>query len=161
MGISSFDKYEHHGAGYLKKIFQLLRHYSANPIEDHLKLWDMEIFNYLIGNTDNHIKNLSLIYGENLKSIRLAPAYDMISTTIYESSTRDMSVSVDGIYRIDDIKRASFQREAENIGFGTGMAMKRFDSLAESFESALKKALISFPSAGLILRLHRRALNGL
>ena len=45
------------------------------------------MFNYLIGNTDNHIKNLSLLYSEDLKSIRLAPAYDIVSTVIYKSST--------------------------------------------------------------------------
>lgn len=140
MGISSSHKYEHYGEGYLKKSFRLLRHYSANPMEDQLKLWDIEIFNYLIGNTDNHLKNLSLVYGKNLKSIRLAPAYDIISTTVYESSIRDMSVSVAGVYNIDDIKRSSFQREAENIGLGAGIAMKRFDYLAEEFERALKKA---------------------
>ena len=81
LGISSAHKYEHNQAGYLKKAFQILQYHSADPIADQKKLWDMEIFHYLIGNTDNHIKNLSLVYGKNLGGIRLAPAYDIVSTT--------------------------------------------------------------------------------
>ena len=82
-----------------------LWNYSSIPIEDQLKLWDICVFNYLIGNTDNHIKNLSLLYGEDLKTIRLAPAYDIVSTMIYESSTENMALSIDGKYNIYDIKR--------------------------------------------------------
>lgn len=70
----------------------------------------------------------------------MAPAYDMISTTIYESSTRDMSISIAGKYGIDDIKRDSFEKEAEEAGLGTKMAMKRFDRMAGEFEAALREA---------------------
>ena len=82
MGISAIHKYEHNHSGYLKQMFDLIRTYSADPIADQLMLWDICIFNFLIGNTDNHIKNVSLLYSEDLKSIRLAPAYDIVSTVI-------------------------------------------------------------------------------
>lgn len=140
MGIPSVHKYEHNKDGYLKRVFEILRYYSSEPIADLQKLWDIEIFNYLVGNTDNHIKNLSLVYGTSLNSIRLAPAYDMISTTLYESSTRDMSISIDGKYGIDDIGRDSFEKEAEHVGLGTKMAMKRFDRLVGEFKAALREA---------------------
>lgn len=61
LGISSFSKYEKDNSGYLKKLFHTLKNYSSDPIADQLKLWDICIFNYLVGNTDNHIKNLSLL----------------------------------------------------------------------------------------------------
>ena len=75
-------------------------------------IWDICIFNFLIGNTDNHIKNVSLLYSEDLKSIRLAPAYDIVSTVIYESSTKDMAFSIGNEYNIDKIDRNSFRQEA-------------------------------------------------
>lgn len=138
--LSSVRKYEHNQEGYLKKAFQILRYHSADPIADQRKLWDMEIFHYLIGNTDNHIKNLSLLYGKNLSAIRLAPAYDIVSTTVYERSTRDMSIGIAGKYNIDDMGRDDFEKEAENVGLGTRFAMKRFDYFAENFEAALRSA---------------------
>ena len=60
MGIPSADKYEKGHAGYMRKMFELLRQFSSNPIQDQQRLWDMIVFSYLIGNTDAHIKNFSL-----------------------------------------------------------------------------------------------------
>ena len=42
--------------------------------------------------------NLSLLYSQDLKGVRLAPAYDMVSTAIYESSTKEMALSIGGIH---------------------------------------------------------------
>lgn len=140
MGISAHNKYESDNAGYLKMMFEIIRQKSFNPIADQLKMWDICIFNYLIGNTDNHIKNVSLLYDEELKTVRLAPAYDILSTVIYTSSTRDMAFSIGNEYDIKKITRDSFRREAANIGLGEQMAMKRFDYLANAFPDALNKA---------------------
>lgn len=140
MGISAHNKYESDNAGYLKMMFEIIRQKSFNPIADQLKMWDICIFNYLIGNTDNHIKNVSLLYDEELKTVCLAPAYDILSTVIYTSSTRDMAFSIGNEYDIKKITRDSFRREAANIGLGEQMAMKRFDYLANAFSDALNKA---------------------
>lgn len=141
MGISSSDKYEKNNDGYLKRVFDIIRIYSAAPIEDQLRLWDICIFNYLIGNTDNHIKNISLIYGEDLKSIRLAPAYDIVSTVIYDSSTEYMAFSIGREYNINKISRDSFETEAQHIGLGKKMAMSRYDNMLAQFKDALSRAV--------------------
>ena len=146
MGISAHNKYESDNAGYLKMMFEIIRQKSFNPIADQLKMWDICIFNYLIGNTDNHIKNVSLLYDEELKTVCLAPAYDILSTVIYTSSTRDMAFSIGNEYDIKKITRDSFRREAANIGLGEQMAMKRFDYLANAFPDALNKACDEFIS---------------
>lgn len=140
LGIAAAEKYEKNHVGYLKKMFDVIRNYSSSPLEDQLKLWDICVFNYLIGNTDNHIKNLSLLYGENLKTIRLAPAYDIVSTIIYESCTENMALSIGGIYNINDITRDSFEKEAGRIGIGNRIALKRFDALVVKFETAMEMA---------------------
>lgn len=140
LGVASCDKYEQNGEEYLKRMFTLLRNYSANPVEDQLKLWDICVFNYLIGNTDNHIKNLSLLYSEDLKSIRLAPAYDIVSTVIYESSTDNMALSIGGEYKLHDITRTHFENEAGNVGLNRKMAMKRFDDMCINFQNAIDSA---------------------
>lgn len=137
LGIPASEKYEKDGGSYLSKMFGILRDYSASPIEDQLKLWDICVFNFLIGNTDNHIKNLSLLYGKDLKTIRLAPAYDIVSTMIYESSTENMALSIGGDYSIRKITEESFAKEATKAGLGVKMAMKRLDTLRKNFVEAL------------------------
>ncbi len=149
LGISAIDKYEKNNAGYMKKMFDLLGRYSANPIADQMKLWEICIFNYLVGNTDNHIKNSSLLYSEDLQAIRLAPAYDMVSTIIYDSSSEDMAMGIGGTYRIYDITRDSFEKEAKNIGLGSKLAMNKFDEMVEYFPVAIDKAAGELTKHGL------------
>ena len=140
LGICSAEKYERHNAGYLKKMFALLRTHSADPIADQLALWDYIVFSYLIGNTDNHIKNHSLLYAADLQTIRLASAYDMVSTVIYKNSTHEMSFAIGGEYAIDRITRDSFRAAAKEIGLGEKIALAHFDSLADRFPRALDDA---------------------
>ena len=42
--------------------------------------------------------NLSLLYSQDLKGVRLAPAYDVVSIAIYESSTKEMALSIGGVH---------------------------------------------------------------
>ena len=137
LGIKSIDKYEKEGQGYLKKMFDLLLKYSSNPIEDSLKLWRRTVYNCLIGNTDNHIKNSSLMYSKDLSSIRLAPFYDVICTRVYESSTEEMSVSINGKKNINQIRKDDLEKEAKNCGLGTKVAMKIYDELHDGIKNAL------------------------
>jgi len=148
LGIAASEKYEQPGDGYVRAMFRLLAAYSAKPIDDQLKLWDMLIFDHLIGNADNHIKNFSLLYDEQLKNIRLAPAYDIVSTAVYETSTRDMGLSIGGEISIDNIDRDAFAREARNIGLGTKIAMHRYDEMAEKFSSALMSSAEELGDSG-------------
>ena len=137
LGIAAFEKYEKEGQNYLAKMFELLRERSEFPLEDQLKLWDICVFNYLIGNADNHVKNFSLLYDEGLNTVRLAPAYDIVSTLIYENTSERMGLSVGGEFELSRISRESFEDEAKIVGLGTKIAMRRFDELSGSFEGAL------------------------
>ena len=140
LGIASADKYEKNNEEYMKKLFDVIRAHSADPMTDSLKIWDICVFNYLIGNTDNHIKNLSLLYSEDLKSIRLAPAYDIVSTMIYERSTENMALSINGVCNINEISRELFEKMAAQVGMGSKIAMKRFDVMVKRFVEALNQA---------------------
>ena len=140
LGISSSNKYEKNNEGYLKAVFDVIRAHSAEPLIDSMKLWDICVFNYFIGNTDNHIKNLSLLYQKDLKKVRLAPAYDIVSTLVYKNSTENMAIAIDGICNIHMLTRESFANAAQQVGVGKKMAMKRFDMMAERFVHALSLA---------------------
>lgn len=148
MGIPATDKYEKEDAGYLADMFSILRKYASNPVEDQLKLWDMLVFDYLIGNTDAHIKNFSLLYGTDLRSVRLAPAYDIISTSIYSQSTREMSISVGGRRSLDEADREAFRDAAAEAGLGERMLMKRFDAMHARFREALDRAAAELGEMG-------------
>lgn len=127
------------GNRYLAELFRILRSNSADPITDQLKLWDIMVYDFLVGNTDNHIKNLSLIYSDDLRQIRLAPAYDIISTSIYPGSNREMAIGIGGERNLDLIKREHFADAASESGLNPRLALRRFDAMADGFERALNE----------------------
>lgn len=137
LGIAAAEKYETGSESYLQQIFDLLRNNAENPIADQQKLWDIIVFDFLAGNTDNHIKNLSLLYSSDLKRIRLAPAYDIVCTTMYPGSNRNMAIGIGGERLIDRISEKHFAEAASAIGLGKKMAMPRFEKLADGFEKAI------------------------
>ena len=51
-----------------------------------------------------------------MRKMRLSPAYDLVSTMVYESSSEEMAMGVGGEYNIYKISRRSFEAEAENVG---------------------------------------------
>ena len=103
----------------------LIRFNSASPVNDILKIWDKILFDYFIGNADNHIKNIALLYDPNLKKISVAPIYDVVSTVIYEN-TRNMGISINNKLDINKIGRTDFADEAEHIGISKSTGAETF-----------------------------------
>ena len=93
----------------------------------------------MIGNIDCHIKNYSLLYSDNLKSVRLAPAYDIVATRVY-NMTPEMSFYIAGETDIRKIKRDHFRRSADEFGMSEKLVLKTFDELLDSFETSVKTA---------------------
>jgi len=150
LGINSLKKYEKEGEHYLKLMFNIIRSYSSNPIEDQFKLWRITIFNFLIGNTDNHIKNYSLLYSKDLRTLRLAPCYDVVATRIYKNDLREMSLSINGKLNMDEVTRADFELEAKSIGLGTKIAMNIYDEIQKELPEALKTSAGELEQKGFV-----------
>ena len=148
MGIPSARKYEAAEDHYLFGMFDLLRKHAADPIQDQLKLWELLVFNCLIGNTDAHIKNYSLVYDPALRTVRLAPAYDIVSTTVYETSTRDLSIRIGGAATIDEVNADAFRAAAKEIGLGGKIALQRVGEMKERFLPALKESAEALADTG-------------
>lgn len=140
MGVASFEKYEKDGRNYAEKMFEIIRNYTRKPLEDQIRLWNRIVFNFALGNTDAHIKNYSLLYDSHMESLSLSPAYDMISTVIYESSTKDMSFNIGGIRDLDNIDEESFKLLAADAGIGEKIAMSHYHTVLDQFEKAIKES---------------------
>jgi serine/threonine-protein kinase HipA len=70
------DKYK----GSVERIGKLLREHSIFPGLDISDLFERVLFNFIIGNSDMHLKSYSLI--ETPQGMRLSPAYDLLSTVL-------------------------------------------------------------------------------
>lgn len=83
LSVMPYQKYQNEGGPSVKDIARKILDVSNSPTED-LKLFARSlILNWLIGGTDSHAKNYSLLITHN--QIRLTPLYD-ISTILLEPS---------------------------------------------------------------------------
>jgi serine/threonine-protein kinase HipA len=55
----------------------IIRKYSNNPREDSERLYRQMVFNALVGNTDDHLKNFWMVHDRE-QGWRLSPAFDLI-----------------------------------------------------------------------------------
>ena len=148
MGISSARKYEKTPGQYMTGMFEILRKYSSDPIRDRIRLWNMIVFDCLIGNTDAHVKNFALIYSPNLRSIKLAPAYDMLSTVIYESSTHELSFAIGDALTIEEAGEENFMIAAKNAGIGEKLALLSYRQMKKRIPGALRQSAEKLLAAG-------------
>lgn len=147
LGIVSEHKYQNEGGPSLKQCFDLLRAVSSSPVIDLQRLLDAAIFNYLIGNTDAHGKNFSLLYGQEHGDARLAPFYDLVCTIYYPELSKKMAMKIGGEYLLDRILPRQFERLAEETGLAKPLVKRRVPELAATIVEALMTMELHQPDA--------------
>lgn len=123
-------KYETEGGPSLAACFELVRSHSVSAGKDVLSLLNWVIFNVLIGNSDAHGKNLSLLLLP--EGPRLAPFYDQLSTRIYThyGLTSDLAMKVGGESNPDAVQKKHWEMFAEEIGVKPRLVLGRAKYLA-------------------------------
>lgn len=103
LGIGPLRKYESEGGPSAGVIANLLGRVSAEPPEDRLRFARALVFNALIGATDAHARNYSLLLGS--RDARLAPLYDLNTWAGYGPlASAESAMSVGGETRVGAIR---------------------------------------------------------
>jgi len=96
------DKYESSH----EKIAKAINQYAYNPLISVVRFYEQVIVSFLIGNSDMHLKNFSLI-AKQINKYELAPVYDMISTQLLLPEDKDeLALHLNGKKR--KLKRKDF-----------------------------------------------------
>jgi serine/threonine-protein kinase HipA len=64
----------------MEQVARLVETFCTFPVMEKIKLLRLSLFSFLVGNEDMHLKNFSIIRNKDV--ISLAPAYDLLNTTI-------------------------------------------------------------------------------
>ena len=75
------------------EIVDALRQFGSQPEQDCAQLWRRIVFNILISNTDDHLRNHGFLYAA-AGGWRLSPAYDMNPTPV-DVRARVLSLAID------------------------------------------------------------------
>lgn len=111
--MSALEAKDNEMHSYLE-IVDVIRQMSASPKEDLEQLWRRMVFNIMISNVDDHLRNHAFLYS-GLSGWRLSPAYDLnptpadikpriLSTAIDlidSSASLDLAISVSGFFDLD------------------------------------------------------------
>jgi serine/threonine-protein kinase HipA len=78
----------------MEQVISLIEKFCTFPAIEKLKLFNLILFNYLIGNEDMHLKNFSVIRRD--VKVELSPAYDLLNTTIIINSKEELALPLNG-----------------------------------------------------------------
>ena len=89
--MSMIGARDHESHSYLE-IVDAIRRYGAQPDADCRELWRRMVFNVLVTNTDDHLRNHGFLYVSG-RGWKLSPAYDMNPIPI-DMKPRNMTTSI-------------------------------------------------------------------
>lgn len=117
LGVMPQIKYQSQGGPGPADLARVLWEHSSQPRNDVEALFRALAFNYLIGGTDAHAKNYSLLFGAG-GNVRLAPLYDISSALPYPQLQKrkiKMAMKIGSHYRWWDIRLEDWQAVATSL----------------------------------------------
>ena len=113
---------------------------SNERFGDRMYLFDCLVFDYLIGNCDNHLKNFSMTWSKDWTTKTVSPIYDVTCTTIYHELSRNMGLGIGEHRSLDAIDSNDFSLLAQQLDVGRAQAKQSVAELAERLAPALTEA---------------------
>lgn len=135
-------KYERSGLGVrggagLAAMFSVLAD-LVSPAE-RLNLLDGVIFNVLVGSSDSHAKNYSVLAGA-AGTAKLAPLYDVMCAAVYRNVDQSLPQAIGAKTNADELHGDDWRIFAASIGLSAASTIARVGELAETVESHLADA---------------------
>jgi serine/threonine-protein kinase HipA len=157
--MSMLDALDGDPHSYLE-IADAIRQYGASAEEDCAQLWRRVVFNILISNSDDHLRNHGFLYGAG--GWRLAPAYDLnpvpldikprvLTTAIDEvdgTASLDLALETAAHYKLTPAQARTIMRavgaavsEWRDTAKSIGLSSAEIDRISSAFEHEdLKRA---------------------
>ena len=119
-----------------KDCFEIATRYTSTPARERVELIDRLFFNLLIGNNDAHGKNFALLHAASDQTV-LAPAYDLVSTEMYPSLSRNLAMPIGGATSAAELGSDVWKAFANEVGLRPQFLRERGTELAENVLHAL------------------------
>lgn len=128
---------EHKYRGAYIQLAETIKRYSAIPMLDVQRFWEIVLFSWLTGNSDMHCKNFSLIEKEG-NGYQLSPAYDLLAVQLTGINDNDeLAMPLEG-YGVEDneslvgFNRSSFLHAMVNSGITEKISERIIDKMVQS-----------------------------
>ena len=142
-------KYQNDGGPGSKQIADVLRNVSSD--EDIGTFSDALILNFIIGGTDAHAKNYSLLIGGG-GMVRLAPLYDIASIFAYadiDPHKAKLAMKIGDEYRLQYIGLSEWRKLAESTRVDGDVLIDRLRAMAIELPDRLSDEIKTMRDSGL------------
>lgn len=136
-------KYESDGGGVTFSASYLALDSTRQPAVSRKRLLDWLMFNYVIGNSDAHAKNISFLVGRG--GIDLAPAYDLLCVAAYGMDYDYMAMTIGGEVRHGWVEQAQWNSLAQDLGLAPGFLATQRKQFATTVPVAARAVLAREP----------------
>lgn len=143
LAIQPTRKYESDGGPGLTRIAALLARHSSDPLVDVARFFDANVFNWLVGGSDAHAKNYSILHDAGAEQ-RFAPLYDVITALPYPRLTKGgvkLAMAVDGERAVASITSRHWRAAARAVGLPAELAIDRIVELGERIPAAIERVI--------------------
>lgn len=118
LGLLPTQKYEAEGGPSVASVIALLRRQANRRIALDVNAFVRAVLtSFLLGNSDAHGKNFSLLY-DPATGVRLAPLYDIVSTAAYDDLTPRLAMAIGGEDDPSQVDLLNWERLGAESGLG-------------------------------------------
>lgn len=143
LGLLPTQKYEAEDGPSVSSVTALLRRQGSPRSALDVNAFVRAVLTcFLLGNSDAHGKNFSLLY-DPAAGVRLAPLYDVVSTVVYEGLTPRLAMAIGGEADPSQVDLGCWERLGAESGLGGGLRglVQRWSSeVLAATEACLGKA---------------------
>ena len=154
MAVPPDLKYQAEGGPGFAEMFGLLAAHSNRAAVDRLRLLDMALFHFLVGNADAHGKNYSLLLGPGV--VRLAPVYDAMCTLVYPELSPRMAMKIGSKRGFDEVRAEHWEAFAKAAGLAPAFVLARLRAMADALPRASRELVAQpdFAASPIAARIH-------
>lgn len=126
----AYDKYR----SSMERVGKAIEKYSAHTLLDLLRLFELTVFCFLVGNNDMHLKNFSLLLDEEWS---LSPGYDLLNVNLLlPEDKEELALTLNG-------KKSNFKKEDfEYFGKRLQLNDKQIQNTFKRFKKLEKEMLV-------------------
>ena len=116
LGLPPTKKYQNEGGPGCAELSEAIWTHSGEPGDDARTFARAIMLNWIIGGTDAHAKNFSMLIGPQGRS-RLAPLYDVASILPYDADLRrlKMATKIGGKYLLEEVQSRHWVKFATEV----------------------------------------------
>jgi serine/threonine-protein kinase HipA len=142
LGLPPTKKYQNEGGPGCAEMSEAIRTHSGEAEEDAWTFARAITLNWIIGGTDAHAKNFSMLIGAGGRA-RLAPLYDVASTLPYDFDPKKlkMATRIGGTYLLEDVYARHWSRFASELRLPAAKVLDMAKTMADTLPAAFSKTV--------------------